>query len=365
MKAINLMRLILHINPVRTSLMRMNISQVIRHISATPQQVSCIRGKNVGIEMIYSLNREKSTAGCGVFRSSFWGWGGDWAFQTWPKALLLCPAGRCSWPGWGWAFPTSGRISALVPRKLSHNKPLRLQNYSGLTQNLEVSCQREGLQQGAEGSWGTLQPSPSSSWHWHQLGVPQVFPRMRGSCSATSSEQDSPLLGLDWHWICSRPCREWVKPVSLKPQGQIYRQKENSVIFFHVFIVTVKIGSYFQSGDTFIAHLFSHVLRHRESQQSKPGLGFSANYLWGNFLLPRWEQAAASALLHISLVPAMQRCSNVQPLQPIVNHFIKNTVWKNSFVKQDIKLRQKIHLGKCHQFKCSCPLLPLQCFPWL
>lgn len=100
MKAINLMRLILHINPVRTSLMRMNISQVVRHISATPQQVSCTRGRNVGIGMIYSLDREKSTAGCRDFRSSFWRWGGDWAFQTWPKALLPCPAGRCSWLAW-------------------------------------------------------------------------------------------------------------------------------------------------------------------------------------------------------------------------------------------------------------------------
>lgn len=30
--------------------------------------------------------------------------------------------------------------------------------------------------------------------------------------------------------------------MSLEPQGQIYRQKKNPVIFFHVFIVTVKIG---------------------------------------------------------------------------------------------------------------------------
>lgn len=38
MKAINLMRLIPHINPVRTSTMKTNFFQVTRHISAMPQQ---------------------------------------------------------------------------------------------------------------------------------------------------------------------------------------------------------------------------------------------------------------------------------------------------------------------------------------
>lgn len=58
MKAINLMRLIPHINPVRTSTMKTILLQVTRHISAVPLLVSPIRGRNVGITTTWTSQKE-------------------------------------------------------------------------------------------------------------------------------------------------------------------------------------------------------------------------------------------------------------------------------------------------------------------
>lgn len=172
MKAINLMRLIPHINPVRTRMMRMNFSQVTRHISAMPQQVSSIRGRNVGIRATYSLDRKT--------QSSLWDVGischhpghevGTEASKPGPKPCYLPPAGRCSWVAWlrmSLSHPWGGFLPWSRGTFLTTNL-LLLQNHSGLTQHLEDSCQREGLQQAAEDSCGTF---PSPSWHWHWSSV--------------------------------------------------------------------------------------------------------------------------------------------------------------------------------------------------
>lgn len=180
---------------------------------------------------------------CGDFVSSSWGLNGDWDLSIRPEALRQSrpqpqPAGRHSGVAQlraGLSLP-SGRISALVLRKLSHNRNPLLQNYSGLTQNLVVSCQREGLLWVRVGSWGLLLPhghptaapraapsrqaqshrcllSPfsSSSRHCHELDLLQL------PLQATELQEEGllfshflragfpPLPSFDWHWICFRP----------------------------------------------------------------------------------------------------------------------------------------------------------------
>lgn len=121
-----------------------------------------------------------------------------------------------------------------------------------------------------------------TEWEPPNLLLQQESPRKRGSGSATSSEQDSPN---SWPWL-TLDLFQTIKRMSetYEPQGQIYRQKENSLIFFRVFIVTVKIGLS-HSGDTFIAHLSSHVLRHMESQQkqARPGTQGRLLLVWKTF----------------------------------------------------------------------------------
>lgn len=167
MKAINLMRLIPHINPVRTSMMRMNFSQVTRHISAMPQQVSCIRGRNVGIRTTCSLDRKIHSRLWDVGISCSHSESELRAEASKPDPRLLPPSCRERQQG-GLAedepFPPSGTISALVLRKLSHNKPLS-------TAKLFRTDPKPGgflLEGGAAaGSWGLLRHLPSPSWHWH------------------------------------------------------------------------------------------------------------------------------------------------------------------------------------------------------
>lgn len=101
MKAINLMRLIPHINPVKTSTMRMNFSQVTRHISAMPQQVSCIRGRNVGISTTYSLDRKTHSKmqDVGISCHHSEGEVGTEASKPDPKPCCLLQRDAAGWPG--------------------------------------------------------------------------------------------------------------------------------------------------------------------------------------------------------------------------------------------------------------------------
>lgn len=109
--------------------------------------------------------------------------------------------------------------------------------------------------------------------------------------------------------------------------------------------------------ETLLLLPFSHMSSGTWSHsRSKPGLGLSAKYcLCGKFSAPwiPWVRADSYLCTGIdqSGISNRKSRSNSQPLQPIVNHFIKNIVWKTALVKQEIKLRQIIHLGKCHQFK--------------
>lgn len=157
--------------------------------------------------------------------------------------------------------------------------------------------------------------------------------------------------------------------MSLKPQGQIYRQKENSVIFFHVFIVTVKMGLLLSIWRHFYCSPFltdpqAHGVTAEWSQ------GLSANHCLCRKLSAPWvpwvrADSCICTGVDQSGTSNWWSWSNSQLLQPIVNYFIKNTIWKASLVKQEIKLRQMMHiLEKCHQFKTSYSLHPLQCFPW-
>lgn len=71
--------------------------------------------------------------------------------------------------------------------------------------------------------------------------------------------------------------KEQVKPMSLKPQSQIYRQKENSVIFFHVFVVTGKIDLLFSVWRHFYCSPFMSLGVWSHSR-SELGPGLSAKY---------------------------------------------------------------------------------------
>lgn len=110
MKAINLMRLIPHINPVRTSMMRTNFSQVTRHISAMPQQVSCIRGRNVGIRTTYTLGRKihSRLRDVGISCHHSEGEVGTEVSKPDPKPCCLLPARRCSWLRTSLSHPQGG-----------------------------------------------------------------------------------------------------------------------------------------------------------------------------------------------------------------------------------------------------------------
>lgn len=172
MEAINLMRLITHINPVRTSMMRTNFSQVTRHISSMPQQVSSIRGRNVGMRTTYSLGRKIHSRLWDVRISCHHSEDevGTEASESDPKPCGLPPAGRCSWVAW-LRTSLSHSLGGFLPWSWGSfltTNPLTLQNYSGLTQK-----PRGFLSEGraSAGRWGLLRhllcPSPSSSWHWH------------------------------------------------------------------------------------------------------------------------------------------------------------------------------------------------------
>lgn len=137
---------------------------------------------------------------------------------------------------------------------------------------MEVSCEREGILWARVGSRGLLlpqghpaaasraapsrqawphgclpRPLPSSSQPCHETGFTSacyLSNRASGRGALVQSfpqSRVSPFLALiDTGSVSDH--KEQVKPMSLEPQGQIYRQKENSLIFFHVFVVTVKIG---------------------------------------------------------------------------------------------------------------------------
>lgn len=210
MKAINLMRLIPHINPVRTSIMRTIFSQVTRHISAMPQQAGCTRGRTVGIRPTYSLDTK--------IHSRLWDVGishhhSESKVRT--AALNLAQslvAVRCSWVAWlrmSLSHP-QGDFCPGPKEAFSQQTPL----YCKTTQDWpktwrflvrEKGCSRqlrapEAPSQPLTFLLMALTPTGSTSTCCWSRRAPG-----RGALVQPLPQNRDPLLGLAWHWIWSRP----------------------------------------------------------------------------------------------------------------------------------------------------------------
>lgn len=305
--------------------------------------------------------------------SSFWGQGGDWGSEPDPKPCCFPPAGWCSWLRMSLSHPQGGFLPWSQGSFLTTN-PLILQNYSGLTQNLEVSCQRErGMRVPEAPSQPitflimALTPTGSTSiccWSGRAPG--------RGALVQSLPQKSIPpfLALIDIGFVPDHKENEWNLWAS-SLRARFIGRKGILWSFFMYLLLRSKWASYFQS-ETLLLLTFSHMSSGTWSHSRiKPSLGLSANHcLCGKLSAPwiPWVRAGSCICtgVHRSGTSNRESWSSSQPLQPVLNHFIKNTIWKISFVKQEIKLRQIMHLlDKCHQFKSSYSLHPLQCFPWL
>lgn len=193
--------------------MRMNglFSQETRHNSAMPQQVSCTRGRTVGIKTTYSLDRKIHIRLWDVGISCYHSEG-----EEGTEALNLTQslaAGRCSWVAWlRMSFSHPQGEFLLGPKEaFSQQTPWYCKTTQDWPKTWSFLVRERGCSRQMRGPWGTF-PAPNlpphgtdTNWEYLNLLLKQESPRKRGSCSATSPEQGSPLLSLDWHGICSRP----------------------------------------------------------------------------------------------------------------------------------------------------------------
>lgn len=159
MKAVSLMRLIPHINPARTSMIKMNFFRASRLAMSEAETHQ---------KQLPGVARKKSTAGYEVWGFDFIILRIKWRlrplYQTWGLEAEQASTMTCRdrhalwWSSSGQAFPfVQGRFLPWSWVRLLITNTL-LQNYSGLIQNLDISCQREGLLWAKVGSWGLLLP---------------------------------------------------------------------------------------------------------------------------------------------------------------------------------------------------------------
>lgn len=121
-------------------------------------------------------------------------------------------------------------------------------------------------------------PSPfsSPSQRGHEPGFTPA--REGGSCPVNSLRAGLPLVLALTDVGSVSDHKEQVKPMNLKPQGQTYRQKENPVIFFHVFVVTGETGLLLSNLETLLLFAFPRMSSGaRSDSRGKPGPGASAN----------------------------------------------------------------------------------------